>query len=229
MRATPRYPTYAGTCPRGRSSATGRRPRSQPRWAVVNGRYSAVLGLYAKRARSKSDGGYDRAKHRMCGFNPSGLASGLTVHASGLASGLASSDGPCVGSGVGSDGPCVGSGVESDGPCVGSDVGSGVGSGVGSHTEPRTEPQKNHVGSSRAREPRQTCPDCGRSWPAEFGPDCHQCGDQPQTRSTTPDTTPSCYRRVRNCPQCHTLERGHNDTCQHCDWTRAAWDARGAT
>ena len=147
------------------------------------------------------------------------------------------SDGPCVGSGVGSgvesDGPCVGSdvgsGVESDGPCVGSDVGSGVGSGVGSHTEPRTEPQKNHVGSSRAREPRQTCPDCGRSWPAEFGPDCHQCGDQPQTRSTTPDTTPSCYRRVRNCPQCHTLERGHNDTCQHCDWTRAAWDARGAT
>ena len=134
-----------------------------------------------------------------------------------------------VGSDVGSDGPCVGSGVESDGPCVGSDVGSGVGSGVGSHTEPRTEPQKNHVGSSRAREPRQTCPDCGRSWPAEFGPDCHQCGDQPQTRSTTPDTTPSCYRRVRNCPQCHTLERGHNDTCQHCDWTRAAWDARGAT
>ena len=139
------------------------------------------------------------------------------------------SDGPCVGSGVESDGPCVGSDVKSDGPCVGSDVGSGVGSGVGSHTEPRTEPQKNHVGSSRAREPRQTCPDCGRSWPAEFGPDCHQCGDQPQTRSTTPDTTPSCYRRVRNCPQCHTLERGHNDTCQHCDWTRAAWDARGAT
>ena len=119
--------------------------------------------------------------------------------------------------------------VGSDGPCVGSDVGSDVGSGVGSHTEPRTEPQKNHVGSSRAREPRQTCPDCGRSWPAEFGPDCHQCGDQPQTRSTTPDTTPSCYRSVRNCPQCHTLERGHNDTCQHCDWTRAAWDARGPT
>ena len=134
-----------------------------------------------------------------------------------------------VGSDVESDGPCVGSdvgsGVESDGPCVG----SGVGSGVGSHTEPRTEPQKNHVGSSRAREPRQTCPDCGRSWPAKFGPDCHQCGDQPQTRSTTPDTTPSCYRSVRNCPQCHTLERGHNDTCQHCDWTRAAWDARGPT
>ena len=204
MRATPRYPTYAGTCPRGRSSATGRRPRSQPRWAVVNGRYSAVLGLYAKRARSKSDGGYDRAKHRMCGFNPSGLTSGLTVHASGLASSLT----------------VHASGLTS---------GSGVGSGVGSHTEPRTEPQKNHVGSSRAREPRQTCPDCGRSWPAEFGPDCHQCGDQPQTRSTTPDTTPSCYRRVRNCPQCHTLERGHNDTCQHCDWTRAAWDARGAT
>ena len=124
----------------------------------------------------------------------------------------------------------VGSDVGSDGPCVG----SGVGSGVGSHTEPRTEPQKNHVGSSRAREePRQTCPDCGRSWPAEFGPDCHQCGSSgksnPPERATTPDTTPSCYRSVRNCPQCHTLERGHNDTCQHCDWTRAAWDARGPT
>ena len=33
---------------------------------------------------------------------------------------------------------------------------------------------------------------------------------------------------IRNCPQCHTLDRGHDDTCQHCDWTRAAWDARGA-
>ena len=118
----------------------------------------------------------------------------------------------------------VGSNVGSDGPCVG----SGVGSDVGSHTEPRTEPQKNHVGSSRAREPRQTCPDCGRSWPAEFGTVCHQCGDQPQTRSTTPAAASSCYRRVRNCPQCHTLERGHDDTCQHCSWTRAAWDARAA-
>ena len=86
----------------------------------------------------------------------------------------------------------------------------------------------------RAREePRQTCPDCGRSWPAEFGTVCHQCGSSgksnPPERATTPDTTPSCYRSVRNCPQCHTLERGHDDTCQHCDWTREAWDARGPT
>ena len=60
-----------------------------------------------------------------------------------------------------------------------------------------------------------------------------------QKRSTTPDaqptdddnTPPDGYRgsRIRNCPQCHTLERGHDDTCQHCDWTRAAWLARGAT
>ena len=57
-----------------------------------------------------------------------------------------------------------------------------------------------------------------------------------QKRSTTPDaqptdddnTPPDGYRgsRIRNCPQCHTLDRGHDDTCQHCDWNRAAWDAR---
>ena len=32
--------------------------------------------------------------------------------------------------------------------------------------------------------------------------------------------------RIRNCPQCHADERGHDDTCDHCDWTREAWDAR---
>ena len=85
----------------GESSATGRRPRLQPRWAVVSGRSGAEFGPCAKRARSKSDGGYDRAKHRTFGFNPSGLTSGLTVqmmefdvglarHASYLTSGLAS-------------------------------------------------------------------------------------------------------------------------------------------
>ena len=31
--------------------------------------------------------------------------------------------------------------------------------------------------------------------------------------------------RIRNCPQCHADERGHDDTCQHCDWTREAWEA----
>ena len=76
---------------------------------------------------------------------------------------------------------------------------------------------------------RETCESCGRSWPADCGAVCYQCGDRPQKRSTTPDTTPSCFGRVRNCPQCHTQERGHEDTCQHCDWTREAWDARGAT
>ena len=32
--------------------------------------------------------------------------------------------------------------------------------------------------------------------------------------------------RIRNCPQCHAQERGHDDRCDHCDWTREAWDAR---
>ena len=35
--------------------------------------------------------------------------------------------------------------------------------------------------------------------------------------------------RIRNCPQCHADERGHDDACDHCDWTRAAWEARGNT
>ena len=90
MRATPRQPTSVGTCPLGKSSATGRRRRLQPVSAVASGRSGAEFGPCAKRARSTSDGGYDRAKHRMFGFNPSGLTSGLTVHASYLTSGLAS-------------------------------------------------------------------------------------------------------------------------------------------
>ena len=117
----------------------------------------------------------------------------------------------------------VRSDVRSD-ACVLSDVRSGVLSGVRSHTEPRTEPQKNHVGSSRARE---TCESCGHNWPAEFGTVCHQCGDRLQKRSTTPAAASSWQPRIRNCPKCHTFDRGHADTCQHCDWTREAWDARG--
>ena len=46
---------------------------------------------------------------------------------------------------------------------------------------------------------------------------------RPRTRGRT--TTGG----VRNCPQCHTFDRGHDDRCEHCDWTREAWDARGAT
>ena len=34
--------------------------------------------------------------------------------------------------------------------------------------------------------------------------------------------------RIRNCPnpECRAEERGHDDRCAHCDWTREAWDAR---
>ena len=62
----------------GNSSATGSRRRLQPVSAVASGRSGAEFGPCAKRARSKSDGGCDRAKHRMFGFNPSYQASGLT-------------------------------------------------------------------------------------------------------------------------------------------------------
>ena len=47
--------------------------------------------------------------------------------------------------------------------------------------------------------------------------------------STTPPISPcssDTRRRVRNCPQCHAYDRGAEDTCQHCDWSREAWDAR---
>ena len=90
MRATPSRKTSAETWCRGKSSTTGRRRRLQPRWAVASGRSGAAFGPCAKRARSKSDGGYARVRRRMCGFCPSGLTSGLKVQASGLASYLAS-------------------------------------------------------------------------------------------------------------------------------------------
>ena len=49
------------------------------------------------------------------------------------------------------------------------------------------------------------------------------------TRINTYDAPPQPAQpssRIRNCPQCHVQERGHDDTCDHCDWTREAWDAR---
>ena len=34
--------------------------------------------------------------------------------------------------------------------------------------------------------------------------------------------------QIRNCPQCHALDREHDDTCAHCDWTREAWESRSS-
>ena len=88
--------------------------------------------------------------------------------------------------------PCEASYVwsRSVGSDVGSHVGSGVVSGVGSHTEPRTEPITEPSTEAAAASPsvrtevqhdehnpptRQTCPTCGNTWPARFGPICYQC------------------------------------------------------
>ena len=90
---------------------------------------------------------------------------------------------------------------------------------------------KNRTSAARA-----SCPICKRTWPAKDGTVCYQCDDRPQRLSSTaipePDTEqtskPDEYRgsRIRNCPQCHAYERGYDDTCQSCDWTREAWEAR---
>ena len=75
---------------------------------------------------------------------------------------------------------------------------------------------------------RASCPNCKRSWPSKYGTVCHQCGDRPQLQPSTekpdndPPLPPDGYRgtRIRNCPQCHTDERGYEDICQYCNWTR---------
>ena len=79
--------------------------------------------------------------------------------------------------------------------------------------------------SSRAR---VVCEVCKHDWPASYGTNCHKCGDQPQRQPSTekpdndPPLPPDGYRgtRIRNCPQCHTDERGYEDICQYCNWTR---------
>ena len=191
---SPRQPTSDGTWSRGNSSPTGRRRRLQRRWAVASGRYGAAFGPCAKRARSKSDGGYARVRRRMCGFCPSGLfrPSGWCMR-------------PVE---VRSDG----AGVRSESACVRSGVRSGVLSGVRSHTEPRTEPQKNHVGSSRAREEetRWYC-SCGNDWPKRCGSTCYPCGKDADAKPPKPADEPkacSCgtaYRQSygRLCLDCN--------------------------
>ena len=126
----------------------------------------------------------------------------------------------------------VGSGVGSVGSDVRSDVGSDVRSDVRSHTEPRTEPQKNHErSSSRARE---RCERCGRSWPATVwdGLLCSAATRPPHAIEHTRHAAagPDHYGRRPQLPAVSYLQdRGHDDRCEHCDWTREAWDARGAT
>ena len=83
------------------------------------------------------------------------------------------------------------------------------------------------------RNARASCSTCTRTWPASYGAECYHCANQPQppqreSSAPRPNWNPDGYRgtRIRNCPQCHSLERGFEDRCQSCDWTRAAWEAR---
>ena len=82
------------------------------------------------------------------------------------------------------------------------------------------------VSSSRAR---VVCEVCKHDWPASYGTNCHKCNGsstkQPaktEKPDNDPPLPPDGYRgtRIRNCPQCHTDERGYEDVCQYCNWTR---------
>ena len=82
------------------------------------------------------------------------------------------------------------------------------------------------------RNARASCSTCTRTWPASYGAECYHCANQPQppqreSSAPRPNWNPDGYTGtiIRNCPQCHVLERGYADRCQSCDWTRAAWEA----
>ena len=100
-----------------------------------------------------------------------------------------------------------GAGVRSESACVLSGVRSGVLSGVRSHTEPRTKPQKNHEGSSRARE---VCKICGNNWPAEYGTECFKCLKQPKASTRTPADEP------RACTCGTAYRQSYNRRCVDC-------------
>ena len=122
----------------------------------------------------------------------------------------------------GTDGP---TGGPSDGPTGGPSI-EGVFEGVRTYVQSggvRTQLSK---GPTTTAAPRTSCPDCDNTWPAEFGDTCHVCSNE-KHRTTGARTTGFEWQgRIQNCPQCHAIERGHDDTCQHCDWTREAWEAR---
>ena len=82
---------------------------------------------------------------------------------------------------------------------------------------------------------RVVCPICKHDWPAQYGTKCHRCTTEPSkaelrqkankrageewlARDYTKDGASGSL--IRNCPKCHATERGHDDKCQSCDWTR---------
>ena len=94
--------------------------------------------------------------------------------------------------------------------------------------------RSNQEKSTSSSGARVVCQHCENDWPARFGTTCYQCGHKPSTASPADEPTtdnPDGYRgsRIRNCPKCHESDRGFEDSCQHCDWTReAAIESRSA-
>ena len=89
----------------------------------------------------------------------------------------------------------------------------------------RSNQRSNQEKSPSSSGGRVVCVHCKNDWPARFGTTCYQCGHKPSTGSPAYEPTtdnPDGYRgsRIRNCPQCQAPERGHEDSCQSCDWTR---------
>ena len=113
----------------------------------------------------------------------------------------------------------------------GAGVRSGVLSGVRSHTEPRTEPQKNHVGSSRAREEetRWYC-SCGNDWPKRCGSTCYPCGKDADAKPPKPADEPkacTCGTAFRNSHERLCLDCKGKPSAAQIDAVRGKGGCRG--
>ena len=75
------------------------------------------------------------------------------------------------------------------------------------HQDP-PEVTREVVRTRTKRSARETCEDCGRSWPAKYGTTCHACSDKSRPRSKTPNTKASYYGRIRKLPAVSHVRTG---------------------
>ena len=68
--------------------------------------------------------------------------------------------------------------------------------------------------SNRARE---VCKNCGNSWPAEYGPECHTCKRSPKTPAAAPT-----YDTPQPCTCGDAYRNSYNHRCVDCDGTPSA-------